>query len=79
MRPLPDPVPAEQANVLLEFGVSHRGRVQDLERVDENESNEARAYRLMRKLRRTRFRPSLVDGVAVETEKVSRASYIEDD
>ena len=79
VRPLPDPVPAEQANVLLEFGVSHRGRVQDLERVDENESNEARAYRLMRKLRRTRFRPSLVDGVAVETEKVSRAYYIEDD
>jgi len=77
VRGLPDAVPEDQANVLLEFDVSARGRVQDLERVDEDERNEAKAYRLMRKLRKTRFRPRFVDGVAVATEKVSRAYYIE--
>lgn len=76
LQPLPDPVPPEQADILLEFGVSSGGRVVDLERVDDNEANEALGYRLMRKLRKTRFRPRYADGVPVATDKVSRAYYI---
>jgi hypothetical protein len=83
VRPFPDPTDPESANLLLEFGVSERGRVVDLRRLDEPPAtdmsddvdeplvdNEAVANRFMRQLRRTRFRPRFENGDPVTTEGV---------
>ena len=86
VRPLPEPIAAENGNLLLEFGVSSRGRVVDLERIEESIDSEeveaaedaveqaeeatAATNRFMRKLRRTRFRPRFEDGEPVATEKL---------
>jgi len=77
LRPLPPAATSAESNILLEFGVTKRGRVVDLERVDENEVNTAQANRLMRKLRKTKFRPRFEDGEPVDTEKMVRAYGIE--
>jgi hypothetical protein len=57
--------------------VSERGRVTNLERMDENEAENARARRLMRTLRKTTFRPRFEAGQAVETEKLVKAYSIQ--
>ncbi|KGE03868.1 hypothetical protein [Pseudohaliea rubra] len=67
IRPLPEPVPPEGANLLVEFTVDERGRVRDLDRVDEANDNEGIANRLLRKLRKTKFRPRFADGQPVPT------------
>jgi len=77
LRPLPPAATSAESNILLEFGVTKRGRVVDLERVDENEVNTSQANRLMRKLRKTKFRPRFEDGEPVDTEKMVRAYGIE--
>lgn len=77
LRPLPAPVSAEQGNILVEFGVDDRGRVVDLERLDENEESDSVATRLMRGLRRTQFRPRFEAGEPVATEKLVRAYDIQ--
>jgi hypothetical protein len=77
LRTLPPAVQPAEDNILLEFGVSKKGRVVDLERVDTNEVNQAKANRLMRKLRKTKFRPRFEGGEPVDTEKVVRAYGIE--
>ena len=73
---LPEPVDPEQANLRLQFGVDSRGKVVDLERIDENELNDAMANRVMRQLRRTQFRPRLAMGEPQDTETVTRAYEI---
>jgi hypothetical protein len=77
LSPLPPVVEPEQADVLLEFGVSERGRVQDLERLDENDAEDAYATRLMRQLRKTTFRPRFEAGQPVETAKLVKAFNIQ--
>jgi hypothetical protein len=79
VRPLPPTVDTAEADILLEFGVTERGRVVNLARLDEHESDnrDARAHRLMRKLRKTKFRPRFEAGQPVETEKIVRAFNIE--
>lgn len=67
VRPLPLTTTEEHANLLVEFDVDEHGRVRDLERVDDHEGNESVANRLLRKLRRTRFRPRFADGQPVPT------------
>ena len=76
VRPLPESVPVEAANVLLEFSVTRRGRVVNLERVDDTEGNSGKVNRLMRQLRKTPFRPRFVDGEPVDTAKVVRAYVV---
>lgn len=73
IRPLPPAVNADQGDILLEFGVDPRGRVVDLVRQDEYEERDARATRLMRELRKTKFRPRFEAGEPVGTEKLVRA------
>ncbi len=84
VKPFPETTSLEMANLLLEFGVSDRGRVVDLRRIDEIDSeaedadeppvaNDAVANRFMRKLRRTRFRPRFENGEPVATEGISWA------
>ena len=77
LRPLPPAATSAESNILLEFGVTKKGRVVDLERIDENEVNTAQANRLMRKLRKTKFRPRFEDGEPVDTEKLVRAYGVE--
>lgn len=70
---LPPTVAPEQGDILLAFGVSERGRVYDLERMDDSELEGRQASRLMRKLRKTPFRPRFEEGQPVETEQIVRA------
>lgn len=67
---LPPTVPREQGNALLEFTVTASGRLIDLDRIDDYEENEAKVNRLMRRLRKTQFRPRFEEGKPVDTEKV---------
>ena len=76
VRALPPEVTPEQGNILLQFGVNEKGRVIGLERVDEPGENKARGHRLMRKLRKTKFRPRFDAGQRVETEQVVKAFVI---
>lgn len=78
VRTLPDTVDPERGDILLEFSVTTRGRVVDLERIDDNEVNDGIANRLMRKLRRTPFRPRFEQGEPVKTEKIVWAYDIEE-
>ena len=75
--PLPPTVDPKQADVLLAFGVSEEGRVQDLQRMDENAADDRQAARLMKQLRRTTFRPRFEAGQPVETEKLVKAFNIQ--
>jgi len=68
VRALPAPDAKEDGRLLLEFGVTERGRVVDLARLDENPQNDAMADDIMRRLRQTPFRPRISDGLPVETE-----------
>jgi hypothetical protein len=71
-------VAAEGGNIVLEFGVTREGRVVDLERIDDNEVSDGKANRLMRTLRKTRFRPRFETGEPVGTDKIVRAYSIVD-
>ncbi len=77
LSPLPPTVDPQQANILLAFGVSQEGRVQDLQRMDDNEADDRQAARLMKQLRRTTFRPRFEAGQPVETEKLVKAFNIQ--
>ncbi|MEM9255667.1 MAG: hypothetical protein AAGA91_09470, partial [Pseudomonadota bacterium] len=57
LRPLPDANSVEEGHILLKFAVTHRGKVVDVKRLDDNDALDSQAYRLMRKLRKTPFRP----------------------
>ncbi len=82
VRPLPPEVSAEVGDFLVEFGVTRRGRVVDLVRLQEPDDENTSAAvatqtsRLMRALRKTKFRPRFVDGEAATTEKVVKAYAI---
>ena len=73
VRPLPPEVAPEQGNILLQFGVSAKGRVIDMKRLDEPGEGRANGNRLMRKLRKTKFRPRFEAGQRVRTEKLVKA------
>ena len=73
IRPLPPAVSADQGDILLEFGVNPRGRVIDLVRLDEGDEDNGKANQLMRKLRKTRFRPRFASGEPTITEKIVKA------
>ena len=76
IRPLPTAVSG--GDIVLEFGVTREGRVVDLERIDDNDVSEGKANRLMRTLRKTRFRPRFETGEAVGTDNIVRAYNIVD-
>ncbi len=93
IRTLPPSVEPGEDKVLLQFSVNLRGRVIDMERLDEYERydrqknkyenntlsdlNEKKVQRLMRKIRGTKFRPRY-DGLnPVVTENILRAYEVE--
>ena len=59
--------------ILLEFGVTRSGKVIDIERLDDNQAYDNQARRLMRKLRKTRFRPRFEAGQPIDTESIVKA------
>ena len=76
--PLPPAVAADQGDILIQFGVSPRGQVIDLVRLDEGKSDKdkVKANRLMRKVRKTKFRPRYAGGEPIITENIVRAYEI---
>ncbi|MCB1848274.1 MAG: hypothetical protein KDI04_13055, partial [Halieaceae bacterium] len=73
LRRLPPEVSADQGGLLVEFDVDARGRVQNLERLDDNADLDDMALRLLRDLRDIRFRPRFQGDEPVTTEKLVRA------
>ena len=78
VRALPPARGAGESPLLLQFGVTDNGRVVDVERLDEHPANDTQADDIMRRLRRTLFRPRISDGIAVDTAEVVRAYDIAD-
>ncbi len=74
---LPPVVEPDEAAITLAFGVSESGRVHDIERLDDNDEADSQAYRLMRELRKTTFRPRFEAGQPVETENIVKAFHIQ--
>ena len=70
VRAIPAPVEERPGRLLLEFGVTDRGRVVDVERLDDNPHNDAEADNVIRRLRATLFRPRFSDGLPVDTEGI---------
>ena len=68
IRPLPAPGEHGEGRALLQYAVNEHGRVTELELL---EGDEERARRLMRSLRKTRFRPRFEQLEPVETEKIT--------
>ena len=73
LRRLPPEVSADQGGLLVEFDVDARGRVENLERLDDNADLDDMALRLLRDLRDIRFRPRFQGEEPVTTEKLVRA------
>lgn len=73
VRPLPAHIAPREDVLVLEFTVNARGKVEDMERLDENDFESSYAKRLMRQVRKTRYRPQLAMGEPVEKQKVIRA------
>jgi len=71
--PLPPAVDPKEAEIVLEFTVDAKGKVQDLERIDDNDDYNKQAKQLMNRLRKTTFRPRFADGQPQETEKLVKA------
>ncbi|WOJ96851.1 hypothetical protein R0137_16635 [Congregibacter brevis] len=68
VRALPEPVDEQGGRLLLEFGVSDRGRVVNVVRLDDNVENDMKAGDVISRLKRTPFRPRIDDGLPVDTE-----------
>lgn len=68
VRALPEPVDEQEGRLLLEFGVSDRGRVVNVVRLDDNVQNDTKAGDVISRLKRTPFRPRIDDGLPVDTE-----------
>ncbi len=82
VRPLLPEVSADKGNILVEFAVSAGGRVKEAVRLESDDKAElgdpvpGRANRLLRALRKTKFRPRFVDGVPTPTENIVKAYAI---
>ncbi|WP_439101571.1 tetratricopeptide repeat protein [Congregibacter sp.] len=68
VRALPRHLGEQNGRLLLEFGVSERGRVMDVVRLDDHSHNDEKAGDIINRLRRTPFRPRIDDGLPVETQ-----------
>ncbi len=77
INPLPPTVANDEQAVTLAFRVNEQGKVRDIERLDDNEAEDKQAYRLIRQLRNTRFRPRLEAGQPVETENIVKSFQIQ--
>jgi hypothetical protein len=76
LRPLPPAVDVDEGDILLEFKINPRGRAIEVVRLHESDS--VNADRLIRRIKKTKFRPSLANGEPITTEKIVRAYEIEE-
>ncbi|MEM8943280.1 MAG: hypothetical protein AAGC91_14095 [Pseudomonadota bacterium] len=67
VRGLPERAEGEAGNLLVEFGVTERGRVVDLKRLDTYASNDEKADDIIRRIKQSLFRPRFSDGMPVRT------------
>ena len=77
INPLPPTVTTDEQAVTLAFRVNEQGKVRDIERLDDDEEADRQAYRLIRQLRNTRFRPRLEAGQPVETDNIVKSFQIQ--
>ena len=77
LTPLPPSIDPKEADVLVEFTVSEKGKVQDLDRLDDKEEYAKQAKQLMNQIRRTTFRPRFSGGQPLETEKIVKAFNVQ--
>ncbi|MDG2046148.1 MAG: hypothetical protein P8J79_02950 [Halioglobus sp.] len=77
LAPLPPSIDPKEADVLVEFTVDEQGRVQDLDRLGDNEESVKQAKQLIKQIRKTVFRPRFVDGQPLETEKIVKAFNVQ--
>ncbi len=67
---LPATTKPAEGKVLLEFGVNKRGRVFNMTRMDDSESNKKKVERLMKKISNRQFRSRYEGTEPAETEKI---------
>lgn len=67
VRAFPPSATDDEGKLLVEFGVNSRGKVVNLKRLDENPAVDEKADDIMRRLRKTPFRPRISDGLPVDT------------
>jgi hypothetical protein len=77
LSPLPSSVNPEEAHIRVTFGVNEKGKVEDIERLDENDNFERQARNIMRTLRRTKFRPRFEAGQPLETHNLVKTFNIQ--
>ena len=77
LTPLPPSIDPKEADILVEFTVSEKGKVQDLDRLDDKEEYAKQAKQLMNQIRKTTFRPRFAGGQPVETEKIVKAFNVQ--
>lgn len=77
LTPLPPSIDPKEADVLVEFTVSEKGKVQDLDRLDDKEEYAKQAKQLMNQIRKTTFRPRFSGGQPLETEKIVKAFNVQ--
>ena len=68
VRGLPEHMGEREDRLLLEFGVTERGRVVDVQRLDTTAIDEEKVGDIVRRFRTTIFRPQITEGVAVNTQ-----------
>ena len=73
LMPLPPAVDLKEAEIVLELNIDAKSRVQDLERIGDNEDHNKQGKQLMYRLRETTFRLRFADGQPQETEKMVKA------
>ena len=73
LNPLPPAVDLKEAKIVLELNIDAKSRVQDLERIGDNEDHNKQGKQLMYRLRETTFRARFADGQPQETEKMVTA------
>jgi len=73
LEPLPPEAQDDPDAVQLMFSVTASGRTRSLRRLDDNAELDGRAFRLMRTLRATRFRPRFEAGQPAETQQLVKA------
>lgn len=76
-RSLPEAAEGGEGLLQLEFSVNAEGKVRNLERLDDNDLSSGRVNRIMRRVRKTRFRPAMAMGEPIATEKLTWAYEIQ--
>ncbi len=70
-KPLPDTVAQESADLLISFDITKTGRAINVKRLDDSDTEDAVARKIIRLISKTRFRPQLEFGEVVIAEGIT--------